>query len=341
MLRRHALRLVLAGGLAGLAALANTAHAQSGPVLQFLSSSETAAVMAGPSALPYFDAMQQPELVAKTRLDVLNLPLDTARERARAYYAAAVQEFTTDEQAMLQWAVGVLWPTLAEKAPLYARTPWKFAKVSDAVEGGLPHTRGDTIVLSAGLMQSLLEPYRAQERKGLYGFLGYLLVHEQTHVLQRTQSALFDTLPSQVLGFERITAPTSPWLRERGVVNPDAPLSEWVLPLPGQPGRGVLPYLLLSNLKAPRMPRDFQMVAVHYRQEQGQWRLQEQNGQPQTEPLTGVAAYVGAFPDRSGLYHPYELAADLLAYWLGGRTDATAKHPVRLALQAWAAQKLQ
>jgi hypothetical protein len=337
MLRRHLglLALCLAGSSwLGLAQAAE-------PALQFLNRSEAATLMAGPGAQTYFDAMQGPELVAKTRLDLLNLPLAAAREQARAHYASEVQEFSADEQAMLHWAVGTLWPTLTEKAPLYARTPWKFAKVSDKVEGGLPHTRGDTIVFSAGLMQNLLAPYRAGDRSGLLGFLGYLLVHEQTHVLQRSQSALFDTLATQVLGFTRIAAPQTPALLARGVVNPDAPLSEWIFPLPDAPGQAVLPYLQLSNLKTPSMPRDFQMVAVMYRQEQGEWRLQEREGQPVTQPLLGVAAYVNAFPDRSGLYHPYEMAADLLSYWLGGRADASARHTVRLALQAWAAKALQ
>lgn len=311
------------------------------PTLQFLSRSEAATLMAGPGAQPYFEAMQVPELVAKTRLDLLNLPLATARERARAHYASEVQEFSADEQAMLRWAVGTLWPALAEKAPLYARTPWKFAKVSDKVEGGLPHTRGDTIVFSAGLMQNLLAAYRAQQLQGLYGFLGYLLVHEQTHVLQRSQPALFDTLASQVLGFTRMAAPQAPSLQARGVVNPDAPVSEWIFPLSDALGQAVLPYLLLSNLKTPSMPRDFQMVAVMVQRDQGEWRLQEHEGQPVTQPLLGVAAYVNAFPDRNGLYHPYEIAADLLGYWLAGRADASARHPMRLALQAWGAKALQ
>lgn len=336
MLRRHLglLALCLAGSSwLGLARAAE-------PTLQFLNRSEAASLMAGPGAQPYFEAMQTPELVAKTRLDLLNLPLATAREQARAHYASEVQEFSTDEQTMLRWAVGALWPTLTEKAPLYTRTPWKFAKVSDKVEGGLPHTRGDTIVFSAGLMQSLLAPYRAKELAGLQGFLSYLLVHEQTHVLQRTQSALFDTLASEVLGFTRIAAPQTPSLLARGVVNPDAPLSEWIFPLPDAPGQAVLPYLQLSNLKTPSMPRDFQMLAVMYQRDQGEWRMQERDGQPVTQPLLGVAAYVNTFPDRNGLYHPYEIAADLLGYWLGGRADASARHPVRLALQAWASKAL-
>ena len=342
MLRRALLRLPLLLGL-GLGAVA--AHAQpkvpEAPAPQFLSRSEAAAVMAGPGAQAYFDAMHGPELLAKTRQDLRGLPLTEARERAKVHYAAEAQEFSADEQALLRWSLNTLWPTLADKAPLYARTPWKFAKISDRVEGGLPHTREDTIVFGAGLMQNLLAGYRAQDLARLQVFLGYLLVHEQTHVLQRSHPELFDGLNSQLLGFVRVPAPQVPALLESGVVNPDAPVSEWVFPRPDAPGQAVLPWLQLGNLQTPTMPRDFQMQAVRYRLDQGQWHLQEADGRPQTGPLLEVPGYAGAFPDRNNLYHPHEIAADLLGYWLAGRTDASARHPLRRAIPTWAAQTLK
>lgn len=335
--RRHALVLVL--WLACCACWAQAAGAN--PKVEFLSPTQTAAVLAGPGAQSYFDAMQGPELVAKTQLDLLKLPLPAARDAARQHYARGAQAFSAAEQEVLVWAVNKLHPTLVAKAPLYARSVWKFAKVSDLVEGGLPHTRGDAIVFSAQLMRELVGGYQAKDFQGLAPFLNYLLLHEQSHVLQRAMPALFDDLVVQVLGFERMPAPQVPWLAQRGVVNPDAPVSEWAYPLPQAPGQAVLPYLLLSNLRNPRMPQDFQMVAVMLGKEQGAWQVQEKNGQPVTQPLWNVKAYVAAFPNRDEIYHPYEISADLLGYWLAGSTDGDARHPLRAKLVAWAAQKLQ
>lgn len=342
MLRRPLLRLVLLLGL-WLGAVAANAQpkAPEAPAPQFLSRSDTATLMAGPGAQAYFDAMHVPELLAKTRQDLRGLPLTEARERAKAHYAAEALEFSADEQALLRWSLSALWPKLTDKAPLYARTPWKFAKISDRVEGGLPHTREDTIVFGAGLMQNLLAGQRAQDLARLQVFLGYLLVHEQTHVLQRSHPELFDGLNGPLLGFVRVPAPQVPALQDSGVVNPDAPVSEWIFPLPDAPGQAVLPWLQLSNLQTPSMPRDFQMRAVRYRLEQGQWRLQDSDGRPLTEPLLEIPGYVGAFPNRSDLYHPHEIAADLLGYWLSGRSDASAQHPLRRAIPTWAAQTLK
>lgn len=311
------------------------------PSLQFLDRSEAATLMAGPGAQAYFEAMQVPELMAKTRQDLQGVPPTEARERARAVYAREVMAFSAEEQALLRWSLDQLWPVLLEKAPLYTRTAWKFAKVSDRLEGGLPHTREDTIVFGAGLMQNLLAGQRAQDLTRLQGFLGYLLAHEQTHVLQRRHPGTFDRLNRQLLGFIRVPPQSLPALQESGVVNPDAPVNEWVFPLPEAPGQAVLPWLQLGNLKTPTMPRDFLLRAIPYRLEQEQWRVQAADGQPPTLALLDVAGYRAAFPDTSNLYHPNEISADLLAYWLAGRQDASARHRLRLAIPGWAAQALQ
>jgi hypothetical protein len=337
MLRRHALlgSLVFALGLA----CGSVRAASAGLHVQFLSRAEAAALMAGPNAKPYFDAMYGPELMAKTAVDSLNVSLDIARDNARAVYASETLEFSLDEQEVLRWAVSVLWPTLIDKAPLFARTPWKFAKVSDRIEGGLPHTREDAIVLSAGLLASLVPAYRDQDLSKLYQFLGYLLAHEQSHVLQRSQPAVFDDLVTSVLGFERVPALQSPWLAERGVVNPDAPVNEWVYPMPGGK-QAALPYLLLDNLTHPRMPQDFRTVAVMAQKDQGRWLWMLQDGLPVTQPLDGLKAYVNAFPNPDEIYHPYEISADMLAYWLAGRSDGDAGHPLRAKLIKWAKKGL-
>ena len=344
MQRREFLRFAaLTGGLGIGTTIRAEGPAPATLAPQFLTRSETASLMAGPGAQAYFDALQIPEMMAKTRLDLRGLSLADARERARAHYAAETLEYSAEEQAMLNWCLTALWPTLSAQAPLYARTPWKFAKVGDNVEGGLPHTRSDTIVFGAGVVRNLLAGYRAGDLTRLQSYLSYLLVHEQTHVLQRRHPDVFERLNSAFLGFVRIPASPMPGLQESGVVNPDAPVSDWVFPLPDAPGEAILPWLQLRNLQNPSMPRDFQMVAVRYRLEQGQWRLQTQepDGRPQTVPLYGVASYVAAFPARSELYHPDEIAADLMGYWLAGRTDASAQHPRRQAFPAWATLALK
>lgn len=337
MLSRRTLltTLVLASGLA----CGGAARAAGGLQITFLIQSEASALMTGPSAKPYFDAMYGPELVAKTGLDIQGLPLNIARDNARAVYARETLEFSQEEQDVLRWGVSVLWPALIDKAPLFARAPWKFAKVSDRIEGGLPHTRDETIVLGSGVMDGLVSEYRAQDLPKLYQFLGYLLAHEQTHVLQRSQPAVFADFFTSVLGFEHVPALQSPWLSERGVVNPDAPRNEWVYPLPGGK-QAVLPYLVLDNLTHPRMPQDFRTIAVMAEKVHGSWTWMQQDGVPVTQPLSELKAYANAFPNPHENYHPNEISADMLGYWLAGNTDGDANHPLRAKLVKWAKKNL-
>jgi hypothetical protein len=241
----------------------------------------------------------------------------------------------------LRWAIGGLMPVLVAKAPRYARSEWKFAKVSASIEGGLPHTRSDAIVLSAPFLQTLVAPFRNGDRKGLGSFLHYLLVHEQTHVLQRAEPALFDQLATRVFGFQQIEAPTDPWLLERRVTNPDAMVNEWVYPLSATADMAVLPYLVLSNIKNPQMPAHLQAIAVMTTQDKGRWRVKLVDGQPAVTPLEDAKTYLAAFPNKSQLYHPYEIAADLLGYWLAGQSHGETNHPLRAAVTTWAAQSLQ
>ena len=41
--------------------------------------------------------------------------------------------------------------------PAFAATPWSFIKVADNIEGGLPHTRDDFIVLSEDVSKGLFD----------------------------------------------------------------------------------------------------------------------------------------------------------------------------------------
>jgi len=309
--------------------------------LQFLSKTQSADLIAGPGARGYFDAMHGAELLAKTRLDHGDRPLAELRDKARQYYADETLDFSADEMEVLEWALRSALPSLIEKAPLYARSQWKFAKISANIEGGLPHTRAEAIVLSAPFLKTLIAPYKSGNNQGLSSFLTYILVHEQTHVLQRTHQTLFDDLATTVLGFHQTQAPNDPWLLERRVVNPDAPDNNWVYPISSSPAVAIFPYLILSRLRNPRMPQDLQLVAVMATQAGGSWQVQLKDAIPVVVPLMEVKAYTEAFPNKSQVYHPYEISADLLGYWMAGHSTGDTEHPMRAGLAAWAAKNLR
>lgn len=207
--------------------------------------------------------------------------------------------------------------------PLMARTPFTFIKAG--IEGGLPHTRGACIVVSPRMTQILAR------MGGLGGKAldqaANLLIHEQTHVLEREHPALFAQLFTEIFGFRAMASvPDSTWLAERRVVNPDGPGLGWAFPVPdGKRVRWIRPDLLIGELDHPRMPQDFRPIAVDLTEKDGTFALAlDDQGQPKTEPLDSVAAYRQAFPGVEENFHPNEIAAVLFSGWVTGTGEAAA-----------------
>ncbi len=321
-------------------ASAAAASLPAAPVVRFLSIQEARSALTEPEVQRYFDSLYLGEMRAKTGLPLTGLTLAEARERTRKHYASEVLEFSPDERAALAGVVARLYPVLAQKAPLYARTAWSFMKVSTKVEGGLPHTHGAHIILSPAILQEFVEHHKQGRFSQLDAIAAYLLAHEQTHVIQRLQPALFATLCTDVFGFRHIDpAPVTPWLLERSVVNPDAPDSGWAYPLvEGNTTRWIMPYLLLRNRDTPRMPQDFVLAAVTLEHADDRWSVAQRNGQPVVEPLLGIEAYIKAFPDPSQAYHPNEIAADVLGSWIIGQS---MDHPMVEKSAKWAERHLK
>ena len=317
------------------------AHAQEASI-RFLSREQGRAALTEGAERSYFARLQFGEMRAKSGLPLKDLTLQAAREQVRDAYGAAAEDFTADDQAAVREAIETLQPILQARAPLYARTPWSFVKVSKTIEGGLPHTRGDSIVLSEAVLVAITRMH-AQAKLDAPARLWNLLVHEQTHVLQRRNPALFATLYTGAFGFRQVVLEPAPeWLRIRRVVNPDAPDADWVFPIgAGAERHWVLPDILLENLENPRMPQDFNIVALAVKQEAVHWRYVDQTQPAVLQELSGLDGYVRAFPERQELFHPNEICAVLLAEMIVGDDIRQPEHPLWAKTRAWAERALR
>jgi hypothetical protein len=292
--------------------------------IRFLTQAEARSALTEGEAREYYALLQLGEMRAKTGLPLQNLGLAEARERVRAVYGERTLDFSPEEQAMLREAVTSLQPGLRERAPLYARTPWSFIKVAATLEGGLPHTRGDSIVLCDALLAQLLRAHAHAaftQPSGLWN----LLVHEQTHVLQRGGPGRFADLYTQVFGFRHVVLePAPPWLRVRNVVNPDGPSQDWAFPDgEGEARRWLVPEIQLRTLDAPRMPEDFAVIATPVRAHGSVWQYLDRTA-PEAPQQLADFGFFAKFPIRDELFHPNEIAAGLLAALL---TDYGQQNP--------------
>jgi hypothetical protein len=323
-------------------ALPAAAAADAGPPqVRFLSAAEAAAALTeGPDA-EYFERMNLREIRARMQTPLEGMTTAEARSALRRFYAAQAQSFGDEEAAVLRGIVERMQPRLAARAPLYARTPWSFVKLSNPAEGGMPHTRGPHIVLPATVVDAFARADR-EARKGrrlaLARFGESLLVHEQTHVLQRADPDRFEPLLTQVLGFVHLPeAPETAWLAQHLVQNPDAPDLAWAFPLERIGGHGwIMPATVLRDLPAPRMPDDFEVVAVPVTLKDGRWKVVGDSDAPQLRPLARVPGYDRFFPYAEEDIHPNEIAAVALSHWILQDDPRLERRPRIAQLAAWA-----
>jgi hypothetical protein len=286
--------------------------------VECLSASEARSVLVSNRQGPYFSLLQPREMFAKTGQQP---PADTIKDQrqwVRATYKNAVRDCTPDETRALKGYVSILESRVAPKYPGLFRLPWRFVKVSDAIEGGLPHTAGSVIVLSESMLQSIAAT--ANSNNWQLGVLG-LLMHEQVHVIQRDNIKPFEALYKQQFGFRKVSniKGYTSWLDAHQIVNPDGEDVLWVWPVPSS-DRVIWPLVILNgDSKTPRMPDDFSLIGIELKPgTKGGEVVAGKNGTPSYHPLREEAAYMAKFRGISSLYHPNEISADYisdLAVW--------------------------
>jgi hypothetical protein len=348
--RRDMLRL--AAGAASLALLPGTPASATTVTLPksparvaFLSPEDGAAAFGRPGDTYYAD-MGLLEIRARMRSPLAGLALADARKAVHDDDVAAVLPFTEREKTAIRGVIDRMQSSLEIVAPLYARTPWSFIKLDDRAEGGMPHTRGPHIVLPRETVdhfvvmhQELLESGRlAVSPRGRN-----LLLHEQTHVLERVNPALFEPLFTDVFGFTRMTpAPTTPWLDAHVVVNPDGPDLAWAFALEQVGGSGwVMPYLTVPDKAVPRMPADFQAIGVEVAKTADGWKVVERDGVPVRRDLDAIPGYHAHFPFPDEDFHPNEIAAVVLAHLLVHDVPDLEGRPLMAGVRGWGRHALR
>ncbi|MHC4625878.1 MAG: hypothetical protein ACYTDV_02755 [Planctomycetota bacterium] len=280
----------------------------------------------------YFGQLQPMEMSAKTGSPITGDTLEDQRAQCRKRYQAGVRQFADDEKQAFRALVGNLHPVLRETYPRFAETPWSFLKVSNNIEGGLPHTQAGHIVLSERTCGRFALRHKVAPDRLVTPQTG-LLIHEQMHVFQRAKPGMFDSLYTDIWGFIKAEEISStPWLEKHHLVNPDGPDCCWVFPTGNAADRRyMLPLLVFAegeDLK--RMPQDFRMIAVELIGKHGRFAAKlDADGRPAYRDLREVREYREMFPTTGNIYHPNEACASLFttlamaevrAHHGGGRT---------------------
>ena len=81
------------------------------------------------------------------------------------------------------------------------RIPWKFALVSNSMEGGNPFTIHDTIVVSTSMLSSIFSIWFKRDTEFIQSSVINTLIHERIHILQKYYPEAFDELYTKYWGF--------------------------------------------------------------------------------------------------------------------------------------------
>ncbi len=329
-------------GAAGLALLPATPAHAAAPAAQvrFLSPDDGATALRQPGD-GYYAGMGLLEIRARMRSPLAGMSLADARIAVRDFDAAAVLPFSDDERVAIRGVVERMQPLLAGRAPLYARTPWSFIKLDDRAEGGMPHTRGPHIVLPRETAERFAAMHREMVEAGKLAVTPRgrnLLIHEQTHVLERADPARFEPLFTTVFGFARMTpAPADAWLAAHRCINPDGPEVAWAFDLAQVGGSGwVMPDVTMPDKPVPRMPQDFETVGIEVEKTADGWRIVQQDGVPKRRALEKIPGYDAHFPFPDEDFHPNEIAAVALSHWILRDVPDLDRRPLMPGLAAWA-----
>ena len=281
----------------------------------FLDETAAKAAIVDDSLALYFDRLQTMEMSAKTGSPIGKTTIQQQHTECRRRYQAAVRTFTKQERDAIRWCVQELHPVLVKEYPLLAQMPWSFLKLSDRIEGGLPHTRGKHIILSETMCRQIT---MVRQRSAVFYFSALeSLAHEQMHVFQRTHPGHLDLLYKNLWGFQKAESIAGcPWLIKHQLVNPDAVDCCWILPVEKDKRTTYLwPLVVFSEgdgLK--RMPADFRMLAISLEKTDEGFRVQtDNNGKPVCTDLLCAPEFRDVFPLTGSLYHPDEASADMFA----------------------------
>lgn len=320
--------LKLRGGLVAIALLfalsapaigREPATQAAAPAVEFLDQAAAKKAIVDETMEPYFKLLQPMEMSVKTAEPIGQGTLVEQRDRCRKRYQEAVQNFSDEERDALRWYVSQLEPLVEKDYPLYARTPWSFIKLDSKFEGGMPHTRGPHIVLSDDFLKPLLQS-RAKGPAWIgLAQIGDVLLHEQSHVVQRENPAQFAKLFTGLWKFKHAgTVQGCDWVTQHQIVNPDGVDVNWVFPVKdGDATRWIWPLIVFGDVDDANKATfaDMQMVAIDL-DAMGDNSFKAKvgaDGKPVLHELMSVAEYVSKFRPSRNIYHPNEAAADLFA----------------------------
>jgi hypothetical protein len=283
--------------------------------VEFLDGDAARAALIDDSIDPYFSRLEPHEMTAKTGSPITGDTREAQIAECKKRYQAAVVDFTEDEKQLLSFFISKAQAALRRDYPVFGNTPWSIIKTSASLEGGMAYTRGGHIILPENVLARFsLFRKRLKDRSLPIG--ASLLIHEQTHVLERLHPELFTSLFTGTFHFVHAgKIEPNAWLTDRQLINPDGPVADWVFPLT-EDGKDsfILPLIAFDDPNPTSLTHGISMIAVTMEPTKDGFKATlGTDGNPIVRSLADVAAYMQGPGAEQNNYHPNEIIADRFA----------------------------
>lgn len=311
-----------------------------GTSVRCLNQSKASKAILDESIEPYFTQLQLREIETLTAVKLDTGSLSDAQSEARKRFSEGMLSFSKEERDALTWASLQLADKLKWRFPLFADQPWRYLKSANHLCGGWSYTRGKYIVLSQRTLDRIV---KQRGEPDALAKIAPLLIHEQTHVVQRLHPNVFLPLYRDTFDLIRGEVIPHPWITTNQISNPDGIRNEWIIALPSSsnPERYFWRRTILKETDGvPKMGRSFKEVVVELRRKGAQFEIVQQDGKPKLiAQEDSVSIWDDRLPAKHGVDHPNEMAAYMfqnlvLNEVLKGKKSDT--HPIAVEFRNWA-----
>ena len=210
-------------------------------------------------------------------------------------YGNNFKDFTPAEESHINMLLNKIVPKLKKIYPRFDSSNWNFIKSNNKIEGGMPFTISDYIILPENVIHKSIQAYNYSGINSSIETLGDILVHEKMHIYQRRNQQMVDDFYYHEWHFTPVNNLNIPnYINDKIRTNPDGPAVNYIFKEK---------YLTLSLLKNNHSLSKIDILHYPVYHQNNIYYLDKS--------VNYVKDYHNFFCNISFPYHPNEIAAYL------------------------------
>lgn len=215
------------------------------------------------------------------------------------YYCKNTLNFNNSERKSILWLLSIVKKCIQNTTPSWNIYPWNFIKVSRKIEGGMPHTITNYIVIPDSITSSISSFYQKKKYNEIIEEYGLILIHEYIHVIQKLNPNIFNNLYQNYwnYSYQKVNIPSE--LQNKQRINPDGLDTNWIY---NKKDNSKIAHHVV--LKKSNQLDDINIVTLNVN-----------NDKSLTETQTDKE-FKSFFCNNSQNYHPHENSASLISEYI-------------------------